>query len=162
MNFLPITYFLPICCFPFLLYVLFCCKDILDSVIEWENEVRGGGLGVGEGADDWETLWVIRTHLSRSVCTLPNSHPPGPPLCSRGFPGGTNSKICLQCRRPWINPLGGEDPLEEEMATHSSIPASFVFPLGFPTEPLLGKEHLFLLPALISQVWQEKGTWPCS
>ena len=72
---------------------------------------------------DWETLWVMRTHLSRSVCTLPNSHPPGPPLCSRGFPGGTNSKICLQCRRPWINPLGREDPLEEEMATHSSIPA---------------------------------------
>ena len=69
------------------------------------------------------TKGVIRTHLSRSVCTLSNSHPPQPPLCYRGFPGGTDSKICLQCRRPWINPLGWEDPLETEMATHSSIPA---------------------------------------
>ena len=33
--------------------------------------------------------------------------------------------ICLQCRRPgWIQSLGWEDPLEKEMATHSSILAN--------------------------------------
>ena len=30
-------------------------------------------------------------------------------------------KICLQCRRPGFRSLGLEDPLEKEMATHSSI-----------------------------------------
>ena len=29
--------------------------------------------------------------------------------------------ICLQCRRPVFHPLGWEEPLEKEMATHSSI-----------------------------------------
>ena len=94
------------------------------------SQGKSGRMRLGEGGwelervqTDWETPWVIRAHLSRAVCTLPNSHPPRPPLCFRGFPGGTDSKICLQCRRPWINPLGREDPLEEEMATHSSIPA---------------------------------------
>ena len=28
---------------------------------------------------------------------------------------------CQQCKRPWVQSLGGEDPLEERMATHSSI-----------------------------------------
>ena len=41
------------------------------------------------------------------------------------FPGGTSDKepIC-QCRRykeTWVQTLGLEDPLEEGMATHSSI-----------------------------------------
>ena len=26
-------------------------------------------------------------------------------------------------QEPWVRPLGREDPLEKEMATHSSIPA---------------------------------------
>ena len=33
-------------------------------------------------------------------------------------------RICFQCRRrgkTWVQPLGQEDPLEEEVATHSSI-----------------------------------------
>ena len=47
-------------------------------------------------------------------------------LCAfyRGFPGGTRGKgpVC-QCTRHkrWIRSLGREDPLEEDMATHSSI-----------------------------------------
>ena len=43
-------------------------------------------------------------------------------LCSyRGFPGGASGKeLACQCRRA-ETPLGWEDPLEEEMATHSCI-----------------------------------------
>ena len=35
-----------------------------------------------------------------------------------GFPG--DSESACQCRR-WVRSLGGEDPVEKEMATHSSI-----------------------------------------
>ena len=44
-----------------------------------------------------------------------------------GFPGGTSGEeLTCQCRRhksfnPWFQSLGWEDPLEEGMATHSSI-----------------------------------------
>ena len=43
------------------------------------------------------------------------------------FPGGTSGKesVC-QCRRhkrPLVQSLGQENPLEKEMATHSSVPA---------------------------------------
>ena len=30
-------------------------------------------------------------------------------------------RICLQCRRTWVQSLGQENPLQEEMASHSSI-----------------------------------------
>ena len=42
----------------------------------------------------------------------------------QGFPDGSVMKIHLQCRRlagKWVQSLVWEDPLEEEMATHSSI-----------------------------------------
>ena len=43
----------------------------------------------------------------------------------RGFPGGTSGKVsAYQCRRlkeSWVQSLGWEDPMEEDMATHSSI-----------------------------------------
>ena len=42
-----------------------------------------------------------------------------------GFPGGTSGKrTCLpmqETQQTWVQPLGGEDPLEKGMATHSSI-----------------------------------------
>ena len=41
-----------------------------------------------------------------------------------GFPVGASGKEpACQCRRDetWLQSLGGEDPLEEDMATHSSI-----------------------------------------
>ena len=42
-----------------------------------------------------------------------------------GFPGGASGKEpTCQCRRhkkTWVQPLGREDPVEKEMATHSSI-----------------------------------------
>ena len=36
-------------------------------------------------------------------------------------------RICLQCRRPWFQSLGWEDPLEKGMATHSGILAWRIF-----------------------------------
>ena len=41
----------------------------------------------------------------------------------KGFPGGSVVKIHLPNgdQETWVLPLGWEDPLEKEMATHSSI-----------------------------------------
>ena len=39
----------------------------------------------------------------------------------RGFSGGTLVKNSLAIQEIWVRSLGQEDPLEEEMATHSSI-----------------------------------------
>ena len=39
------------------------------------------------------------------------------------FPGGSVVKILSVMPEMWFQPLGQEDPLEKEMATHSSIPA---------------------------------------
>ena len=36
-----------------------------------------------------------------------------------GFPGGSVVKICLPMQETWVRSLGWEDPLEEEMTTHS-------------------------------------------
>ena len=40
------------------------------------------------------------------------------------FPGGASGKevaSCLPVQGTWVQSLGREDPLEEEMATHSSV-----------------------------------------
>ena len=38
-----------------------------------------------------------------------------------GFPGGSVAKNLPAVQETWVRSLGGEDPLETEMATHSSI-----------------------------------------
>ena len=38
-----------------------------------------------------------------------------------GFPGGSDGKESPAMRKTWVQSLGWEDPLEEGMATHSSI-----------------------------------------
>ena len=38
-----------------------------------------------------------------------------------GFPGGSDCKESAWMQETWIRSLGGEDPLEKKMATHSSI-----------------------------------------
>ena len=38
-----------------------------------------------------------------------------------GFPGGSVVKNPPADQEPWVPSLGWEDPLEKEMATHSSI-----------------------------------------
>ena len=40
-----------------------------------------------------------------------------------GFSGGSVVKNLPAMQKMWVRSLGQEDPLEEEMATHSSIPA---------------------------------------
>ena len=43
-------------------------------------------------------------------------------MCQVGFPGGSDSKKNPPAmQETWVQSLGWEDPLEEEMATHSSI-----------------------------------------
>ena len=47
-------------------------------------------------------------------------------MCTQGLPGGTGGKepACQRRRRETrLRSLGREDPLEEGMGTHSSIPA---------------------------------------
>ena len=39
------------------------------------------------------------------------------------FPGGLAVNNLPAVQETWVQPLGQEDPLEEDMATHSSIPA---------------------------------------
>ena len=47
-------------------------------------------------------------------CCMTNYH-------NLGFPGGSDGKgVCLQCGRPRFKSPGWEDPLEKEMAIHSS------------------------------------------
>ena len=38
-----------------------------------------------------------------------------------GFPGGSAGKNLLANQETWVQSLGWEDPLEKDMATHSSI-----------------------------------------
>ena len=40
---------------------------------------------------------------------------------NRGFPGGSAVKNLPAMQETWVRSLGQEDPLEESMATHSSI-----------------------------------------
>ena len=42
-------------------------------------------------------------------------------IISEGFPGGTVVKNPPAMEETWVQSLGQEDPLEEDMATHSSI-----------------------------------------
>ena len=37
------------------------------------------------------------------------------------FPGGSDGKASARNAETWVWPLGWEDPLEKEMATHSNI-----------------------------------------
>ena len=43
------------------------------------------------------------------------------PMDLKGFPGGSVVKNSPAVQETWVQSLGQEDPLEEGMATHSSI-----------------------------------------
>ena len=43
------------------------------------------------------------------------------PWGSKGFSGGSDSKESACNEETWVQSLGWEDPLEESMATHTSI-----------------------------------------
>ena len=42
-------------------------------------------------------------------------------MTTSDFPGGSDGKASAYNSRDWVQSLGREDPLEKEMATHSSI-----------------------------------------
>ena len=42
-------------------------------------------------------------------------------MTREGFPGGSVIKKALPIQETWVQSLGWEDPLEKEMATHSSV-----------------------------------------
>ena len=44
-----------------------------------------------------------------------------PETQTKGFPGGSDGKESPTMQETWVQSLGWEDPLEEGMATHSSI-----------------------------------------
>ena len=39
----------------------------------------------------------------------------------KGFPGGSDVKNLAATQETWVQSLGQEDPLEKEVATHSSV-----------------------------------------
>ena len=49
-----------------------------------------------------------------------------------GFPGGSVVKNLPAMQKTWVQSLGQEDPLEKEMATHSSI---LVWEIPWTEEP---------------------------
>ena len=58
-----------------------------------------------------------REELNLASVGAISSHDSGNP----GFPGGSVVKKLPAVREIWVRSLGQEDPLEKEMATHSSI-----------------------------------------
>ena len=64
---------------------------------------------------------------SQQLSLLKISRPNSPYLCCPvGFPGSSmvkNPPAMQEMQETWVQSLGREDPLEEGMATHSSIPA---------------------------------------
>ena len=42
-------------------------------------------------------------------------------VLAQGFPSGSSVKNPSAMQEIWVRPLGQKDPLEKEMATHSSI-----------------------------------------
>ena len=61
--------------------------------------------------------YVMRSCYSRAHLGLEKRHI----WEKESFPGGSVVKNCLPVQETWVQSLGQEDPLEEEMATHSSI-----------------------------------------
>ena len=58
-----------------------------------------------------------------------------------GFPGGSavkNPPIIQELQETWVRSLGGEDPLDEGRATHSSILA---WRIPWPEEPKQATVH---------------------
>ena len=58
------------------------------------------------------------------VLTLCGRRQTSDPIYMKGFPGGSvikNLPVMQELQETWVQSLGWEDPLEEGMATHSSI-----------------------------------------
>ena len=62
---------------------------------------------------DEQHMEVLRRKTKRPNCE--------PNVVSRGFPGGSVVQNLPAIQETWVQSLGHEDPLEEDMETHSSI-----------------------------------------
>ena len=99
-----------------------CCMcRVVSSTrkLELENQTRNAAEGAGHGAHGTQ---------ESSKAGGPEATSWGPPLptvlsSALGFPSGAGGREpACQCRRQMqVRSLGREDPLEEEMATHSRI-----------------------------------------
>ena len=78
------------------------------------------GIGKGIELESWG-----KREWNRALCKLPKvSHKLGGLEHQRGFPSALVGKNLLpvqEMKKRWVRSLGGEDPLEEGMATPSSI-----------------------------------------
>ena len=61
-----------------------------------------------------------------------NSRNSVPYTLSMGFPGGSVVKNPPVMQKMWVRSLGQEDPLEKEMASHSSVLAWRIPGMGEP------------------------------
>ena len=74
----------------------------------------------------WTFTWckckfcLLHTSSSQLLCV--NSRNSVPYTLSMGSPGGSVAKNPPVMQEMWVRSLGQEDPLEKEMASHSSIP----------------------------------------
>ena len=89
-----------------------------DEVVEWHHWLNGHEFeqtpGGGEGKEAWcpARHWLQR--VGHGWATKQQWH-------HEGFPGGLAVKNLPAMQETWVLSLGQEDPLEEGMATHSSI-----------------------------------------
>ena len=88
-------------------------EDIFRNAITWKDYHPWSSMGG-------------KCYIHLCVCVrVTYTYPPLPPTTMKGFPAGASGEesACQRRRtkRMWVRSLGGENPLEEEMATHSSI-----------------------------------------
>ena len=90
-------------------------KKAVTIIKNWESEKK---LGVGSDCilQHFCFHWVIPVTVLKELARV------WPLLCKvLGFPGGSVVKNPPAIQETWVPSLGREDPLEEEMATHSSM-----------------------------------------
>ena len=84
-------------------------SSILAWRIPWTEESSGlQSVGLQIVGHDWAIHTHTHTHTQRRPYLM-------------GFPGDSWWRICLPKQKTRVWSLGGEDPLEEEAANHSSI-----------------------------------------
>ena len=106
-----------------LIYIVFIVQSIkvisLDASLPlWRQKYCvSASLSLEEAGGQWGRQWVIMSGMHIYLFTYVYTY--------TGFPGGARGKkpSCQwrRCKRLQVQSLGREDPLEEGMATHSSI-----------------------------------------
>ena len=88
----------------------------------WAAHEMARGTATAELVQEWaeeeNNLLTTRQALNRAGVCLPTQHKP---YFQGASPGGSMVKNPPDNAKTWLRSLGQEDPLEKEMATHSSI-----------------------------------------